>query len=319
MKLIKLTISIVILMAMSIGLLSACSPSDTDKLSIVVTCFPAYDFARAVAKNNADITLLLSPGSDVHSYEPTVSDISKIIESDIYIYIGGESDSEILPEEQQESITESGKAIRLMDYVVPKEEELKDGMQGEDEEAGEEEEAEYDEHIWMSIANAIEIIKKIEAKLSEVDSENTESYKTNAADYIAQLTTLKSEYKTMIDAAPLKKIVVADRFPFRYLVDEFDLDYSAALVGCAHDADIAPTTIAYLIQVVKAEQIPYVYYVELSDNGAAATIAEETGCQTAKLNSCERPTQEEFDAGVTYLSIMKENLNALKLGLYPNT
>ncbi|MDR0697418.1 MAG: metal ABC transporter substrate-binding protein [Christensenellaceae bacterium] len=311
---------------------AGCSDQESTGYKITVTTFPIYDFVKNIVGDSAKVTLLLNPGAEVHSYEPTANDIVTIASSDMFIYIGGPNDAAVVKAIESEStIKDSVKLVKLLDFVTAKEEELVPGMQDEDEhdhDDGEEsdadhdhddgdEDAEIDEHIWLSPANVKLIVTGVKNLLVSSDSDNAEKYKTNTDAYNEKLTKLQADYTEMIATATLKKIVVADRFPFRYLVDEFGLEYSAALVGCAHDADITPATIAGLIEIVRTENIPYVFYVELSDMGAANTIAEATGCKTALLHSAERPTQEEFDNGISYLEIMESNLEALRLALNP--
>ncbi|MDR0751132.1 MAG: metal ABC transporter substrate-binding protein [Christensenellaceae bacterium] len=316
---------------------SCTKDTKNDGINITVTTFPIYDFVKNIVGDDANVELLLSPGAEVHSYEPTANDIVKIASSKMFVYIGGANDAAIVKAIESEPSIKDVKLVRLMDYVEPKEEELVDGMQDdehdhdedeehdhdhdEDEEHDhdhdDDEEIEYDEHIWLSPAYVKLMVTAIENTLVNLDSANKDGYEERATQYNEKITQLQNDYKEMVDSAKIKKIVVADRFPFRYLVDEFGISYSAALVGCAHDAEIEPATIVGLINIVESENIPYVFYVELSDKSAANTIAEETGCKTALLHSAERPTQAEFDNGISYLSIMRANLEALRLALNP--
>ncbi|MDR2091333.1 MAG: metal ABC transporter substrate-binding protein [Clostridiales bacterium] len=287
-----------------------------EKLDVVASIFPCYDFARAVAGDKADLSLLVKAGVDIHSYEPTLVDIAKVNSCDIFIYIGGESDTpwvERILANAEEDVT----VVRLMDYVEAVEEEEKEGMQAEEEEGEEDgEEAEYDEHIWMSLSNAALLVDAIRDEMSELDSKNAAAYAENAAAYAAEIAALKTEFIKLVSASALKTIVVADRFPFRYLTDELGLDYRAALPGCSHDADnIDLSTQNYLIQFVKDNGVPCVFYVEAGSHALANTVAEAAGCQTALLHSCERPTQAEFAEGASYVTYMRQNLASLAKGM----
>jgi zinc transport system substrate-binding protein len=294
---------------------AGCDPrEDGDKIDITAVTFPCYDFARAVAKDRADIAMLIRPGAEIHSYDPSPQDIAAIAKSDVFIYIGGESDAwvdRIIDAIDADKV----KIVRLIDYVEAVEEEIVEGMEEEEAGDGGEEEAEYDEHIWTSPTNAIIMIDALCGVLSELDGGNAEFYAENAESYTGEIAAVRDEIADVVAAASVKKIVVADRFPFRYFADEFGLEYSAAFPGCSDEADASPATIQYLINAVKNENIACVYYVELSNQGIANIIKEETGCQTALLHSCERPTADEFNSGATYVTFMKNNVQALKKGV----
>ncbi|MDR2157127.1 MAG: metal ABC transporter substrate-binding protein [Clostridiales Family XIII bacterium] len=294
------------------------------KLNVVATIFPEYDFARAVGGDLAEITMLMDPGAGVHNFDPSPSDIMAIEHADVFLYIGGESDEWV--DDILESTDTSGtEVVRLMDYVDGVEEELKEGMEPEEEEESAEdeegeghdgEEPEYDEHIWVSPKNAIALIGVIADVMGKKDSANADAYQTNAAAYKAELELIDAQFGEIVKSGARKKIVVADRFPFRYFVDQYGLDYAAAFIGCSDQTDAGPKTIAYLIDTVKKESIPYVYHVELSNRNVAGAICEQTGAGMLQLNSGENVTKEDFDAGVTYVDLMKRNAENLKKGLY---
>jgi zinc transport system substrate-binding protein len=285
----------------------------TGKLEIIATIFPQYDFARAIAGDRANVTMLVRPGAEIHSFEPTPRDIISIRNSGVFIYIGGESDAWV--EEILESVDTSGKKIvRLMDYVNTVDEEVVEGMQPEDEE--EEEEEAKDEHIWTSPKNAILLIGAIAEKLSEADPANADYYKANAKSYIAGISEVDGEFKALVNGAKRKVIVLGERFPFRYFADEYGLDYRAAFPGCSTESDASAATMAYLVRMVRDEKIPVVYTLELSNGNIARAIAEQTGAEVLTLHSCHNLTKADFESGETYLSLMKKNVPVLRKGLY---
>jgi zinc transport system substrate-binding protein len=289
--------------------------ADGGKLSVVTTIFPPYDFARAVSGGLADVTMLIDPGAEVHSFDPTTQDIMKIQNCDVFIYIGGENDAWV--DTVLDSMDTSNKTIvKLMDAVTPVEEETVEGMQEEEHEDAEGEEGpEYDEHIWTSPKNAMLMVDAIAQAMGQADSANAKSYTTNAADYNAQIKEVDERIQGIVDKAPQKLLVVADRFPFRYFVDEFGLSYSAAFSGCSAESDVSAGTLAYLIDQVKENNIKYIYYIELSNKQVADAVAEQTGAETLLLHSCHNVTKDDFDAGVTYVSLMKSNADNLEKGL----
>lgn len=314
MKKIKILFLLAFLFAI---VLAGCSESKTEvqphedgKLNVVATIFPQYDFARAVAREHANVTMLISPGGSVHSFDPSPADVMRIQNADVFIYIGGESDVWV------DRILDSMDApqmrkVRLMDYVqvVNEAREL--------EEHGDEEpqDSEYDEHIWTSPQNAIAMVRAIEEALCQADSENAQAYRENAQSYIGELEALDEEFQKIADHAKRNTIVVADRFPFRYFVDAYGFDHVAAFSGCNDQSEVSARTIVRMVETVQTEHIPFVYYVELSNQAVAKTISEQTGSQMLLLHSCQNVSKQEFDAGVTYLSLMSQNAENLKEGL----
>ncbi len=292
---------------------SSAADNDGKGLKIVTTIFPPYDFARAVTGGNADVTMLIDPGAEVHTFDPTPDDIIRIQNADVFIYTGGENDAwvdQVLESTDTSRIT----VLRLMDAVTPVEEETVEGMQSAEEEEGEAE-PEYDEHIWTSPKNAILIIDYIAEALEKADSANAAAYEKNAHDYTAQIGQVDSEMQAVVDASQTKLLVVADRFPFRYLADEFGLDYRAAFSGCSSESDVSAGTLAYLIDTVKEKDIKYIYYIEFSNQAVAKAVSEQTGAQALLLHSCHNVTRDDFEKGVTYLQLMQGNLENLKKGL----
>lgn len=305
---------------------SAAPAKDDNRLNIVTTIFPQYDFAREITGGSADVAMLLPPGSESHTYEPAPQDIIAIQNCDLFVYVGGESDVWI------DDILDSmgGKApdtLRLMDCVTTVEEEIVEGMEGDDdhhhegeddhEEAGEHEheEVEYDEHVWTSPANAIKIVNSMTAVISAMDSANAETYRQNADGYIEKLTALDHDFAEVVQTAKRGTIIVGDRFPFRYFADEFGLDYYAAFPGCSSETEASAATVAFLTDKVKAENIPAVLYIEFSNHKIADSIAEATGAKTLLLHSCHNVTKDELQSGASYLSLMQHNVGTIRQAL----
>jgi len=297
--------------------------SPDGKVNVVATIFPLYDFSRAVAKEQVNITMLTPPGSSIHSYEPSPADIKNIQNSDVFLFIGGENDAWV--ERILSTLdTSKMKIVRLFDFVKLYEEEEKEGMQSEEKEsdlllAEEHEfgkpEVEYDEHIWTSPKNAILMINAITGALCEKDTAKCEKYKENSQNYTLQIDSLSKELSQIVSSAKRKQIIVADRFPFRYLIEEYGLDYRAAFSGCSDQSDATPATIANLINAVKNNKVPYIYHVELSNMNTAEAVAEQTGAKILLLHSYHNVSKQDFESGTTYLDLLKQNVANLKIGL----
>ncbi len=288
-----------------------------DKINIVATIFPQYDFTRAIIGNRANLTMLMNPGGETHSYDPSPGDIIKIQKADVFIYIGGENDAWV--NTILESMdTSNKKIIRLMDSVDAVEEEAVEGMEAEEHDEDQEcheEEVEYDEHIWTSPKNAILMINAITNVLCEIDDKNANIYKQNAKAYASQIQEVDYEMINIVDHATHKLLVFGDRFPFRYFADEFGLDYRAAFNGCSTETEASAGTVAYLIDTVKKNNISHIFYIELSNQNIAKAISEETGADMLLLHSYHNVSKDDFEAGVTYLSLMKQNAENLRKGL----
>lgn len=326
-KMMVVLVSLLILVVGVTGCAQNTAAKNSDsaqKITIVTTIFPIYDFARAIAGDQAELTMLVKPGAEVHAYDPSPADMIKIQEADVFIYIGGENDAwvgTIL-----DSIDVSGmKIIRLMDAVKPVEEETVAGMQAQaetgegshadDQDESAEEEIEYDEHIWTAPHNAILMVNEIAAVLAEADVKNADIYAKNASDYTAQIEIVDEEIAAIVASSPNKLLVFGDRFPFRYLFDQFGLEYQAAFPGCSSETEASAGTLAYLINTIKEKNIQYVYYLELSNQNIAKAISEQTGAQLLLLHSGHNVTKDDFDAGVTYVTIMQQNAESLRKGL----
>ena len=285
--------------------------TQTDQLKIVSTIFPGYDFARAIAGDNADITMLIYPGSEIHSFEPSPQDIINIQDSDVFIYVGGESEAWV------EKIianldTNRTKIVRMMDAVDLVKEELVEGMEPEHEH---EDEVEYDEHVWTSPLNAIKIVESIRDTLVNADPQNANFYQTATADYTKQLAQLDSDIRATLSDAAHHTLIFGDRFPLRYFVEEYNLQYYAAFPGCSDQTEASTATLAFLINKIKSENIKYIFTIELSSQAVARTIAAETGTEILEFHSLHNISKSDFDSGKTYLQIMQQNLTNLKRAL----
>ncbi|MEL7609791.1 MAG: metal ABC transporter substrate-binding protein [Bacillota bacterium] len=288
-----------------------------DKISIVATIFPPVDFARQIVGDRADVSMLLPPASESHSFEPTPQDIIKIQNCDVFIYVGGESD-EWVDGVLESMDTSKIKVITLMDCVEVVEEEIVEGMQDEEEagvSAEGEEAPEYDEHVWTSPRNAKLIVEKISDALSEADAANAGTYKTNTAAYLAKLDELDEAFKNVVDHAARRTIVLGDRFPFRYFADAYGLEYYAAFPGCSTETEASAATVKFLIDKINAEKIPVVFHIELSNEKMANTIAEATGAKVLLLNACHNISKADFEAGKTYIDLMRGNVETLREAL----
>ena len=358
----KKTISLLLITMMVICSLGACaSPAGTsgdDKISIVTTIFPEYDWVLNILGNNpanAEVTLLLDNGVDLHSYQPTADDIMKIATCDMFIYVGGESDRWV-EDALSEAVNKDMVVINLLEVLGEsvKEEEVVEGMQEEDEhdhdhdededhdedhdhdededhdhehdedEDGEhhhhdENETEYDEHVWLSLKNAVICTEAISHALQDkVDPENSITYAENAAEYMRKLFTLDREYEETIANASGDTLLFGDRFPFRYLTDDYDLNYYAAFAGCSAETEASFETVTFLSGKVDELNLGCILTIETSDGKIAETIRDNTSTGDQKilvLDSLQSVTMDDINNGVTYLSIMKDNLNVLSEAL----
>ena len=283
-----------------------------DKLTIVSTNFPGYDFARAITMDNTNVKvkMLLKPGAESHTFEPTPEDIKTIKNSDIFIYVGGDSD-EWVDDILNDIDTDKTKIIKLIDLVDAKEEVTTEGMEIDEEEESEEE-AELDEHVWTSPKNAIEIINKLKKEIINIDNDEKSNLESNANHYVNELNDLDTEFKSIVKTAKRKEIIVGDRFPFRYFADEYGLSYYAAFPGCSEQTEASAKTISFLANKVKEDKIPVVLKTELSSGNIANTIAKETNTKVLEFNSAHNISQSDFDAGITYVDIMTKNAEVLK-------
>lgn len=286
------------------------------QITVLSTIFPAYDWAKnlTAGSDSVFVDLLLKDGVDLHSYQPSASDIVKISTADIFIYVGGESDAWV-EKALENAANEKMLVINLMQVLkgFVKTEELVEGMQKDHEdEHGESEEEELDEHVWLSLNNAIACSNEIARALMEKDEANASVYMANLVAYVDKLAALKQEYA---NAFSEKTIIVCDRFPFRYLTDEFGLKYFAAFAGCSAESEASFDTIAFLSVRLHEQNSEKVFVTESSDKKIARTVVSSSGvkdCKIAVLDSMQSTTLKQANKGANYLDIMKANLEALK-------
>ena len=300
---------------------SAARPSESGKLQVVCSLFPYYDFVRAIGGEHVSPTLLIPAGRETHSFEPTPLDVITVSRADIFIYNGGEGEywvEEILGA-AGEQISQT---VRMMDHIEALEEELVEGMDGHEHEHEHEHtedehhhEITYDEHIWTSPVGAKELCRAICDALCRADSAHAADYQSNLESYLSELDRLDAAFRDVIADARRCTLVFGDRFPLLYFCKTYGLDYRAAFHGCAGDTEPSLATLKYLIDKVRDEDIPVVYTIELSSRKIADAIAETTGAAVGQLHSCQNVTRKEFDDGATYLSLMWQNVAALKEGL----
>ena len=318
---------VIILAMMAVFCMAACGGTsefnkEDGKIKIVTTIFPEYDWIKAVMGDKAegaDITLLLDNGVDLHSYQPTAEDILKISTCDMFIYVGGESDEwveDALATAQNKDIC----VINLMEVLGEnvKEEETVEGMQEEKEHDHEDGDKEYDEHVWLSLKNAGTLVEAIADGLTKTDQSNAQIYKANADSYISELKQLDEEYAETVDKAPIKTILFGDRFPFRYMADDYGIRYYAAFVGCSAETEASFETISFLARKADELDLPAVITIEGSDKKLAETIVKNTASENMKIltmDSMQAATSKDAAEGITYISVMRKNLEVLREAL----
>lgn len=297
-----------LLMLLCWMMVALCGCAAAENAQIVATSFPCYDLARQVAGDAADVKLLIRPGAEVHSYEPTPADILSIGEAKLFVCIGGESDAWV------DGILASfgdraPETLRLIESVEALEEE-------HDHEDGEAHTGlELDEHIWTSPKNALKMLRAVEAALCGVMPEQADRMHANADDYAAEIQQLDTELEQIVANAARTELVFADRFPFLYLARDYGLSYEAAFTSCTSETEASAQTLVRLIRTIQEDGIPAVYTIELSNGAIARTIAEETGAEILTMHSVQTVTQDEFEAGESYVSLMRKNLAAIEKGL----
>ncbi|MBE5959424.1 MAG: zinc ABC transporter substrate-binding protein [Lachnospiraceae bacterium] len=326
----KRLLSIVWVIALCVAVMTGCGSESTNsgkssgKMKIVTTIFPEYDWVMNILgdeSKNADVTMLLDNGVDLHSYQPTADDIMKIATCDMFIYVGGESDGWV-EDVIAQAVNKDMIVINLLEVLGDKvkEEEIVEGMEAEEEEEGEKEsEVEYDEHVWLSLNNANLFCEEIAGKLCDADVKNADKYKANLAAYTEKISKLDSDYKNMIEGSKRKTILFGDRFPFRYMVDDYGLEYYAAFVGCSAETEASFETVVFLAKKVDEYKLPVIMTIEGSDNKIAETIKENTASKNQEIvsiDSMQSVTSKDIKAGVSYLNIMSENMKILESALY---
>ena len=313
------TICALLAAVLLLGLLAGCSaPSGDDgKLSIVTTVFPEYDWVMSILGDeaeHADLTLLMNNGADLHSYQPSAQDVITIASCDVFIYVGGESDKWV-DDALKEPVNPDRIVVNLMDVLgtAAKEEEVVEGMQAEAEE-----DAAYDEHVWLSLRNAGTLVTAITEALCTADAAHSDIYRANAEAYTRSLSTLDAQYAETVAAGAHDTILVPDRFPFRYLTEDYGLHYYAAFAGCSAETEASFETLVFLSEKLDELGLPAVIVTESSDQKLARTVIEQGKTKSAGilvLDSMQSVTQEDISRGTTYLGIMEQNLDVLKQAL----
>ena len=291
--------------------LCSCGSEEGGDISIVTTIFAPYDFARTVAGENASVKMLLSPGADSHSYDPTPKDMLAVKKCDIFICVGGTSDAWV-----EEMIKSAGnpdiKVIKLMEHT---EELICANHSHNHSEAHDHEHGEYDEHVWANPRNAVLASEAIASALCDVDPENADVYRSNFEAYKSELLALDSEIKSIVAEAKRTEVVFGDRFPLIYFTKAYGLTYHSAFPGCAADTEPSAAVLASLINKVNEENIPAVFHLELSAGNIADAICEATGAKKLRFNACENISKNDFEAGATYLGLMRHNASVLREAL----
>ena len=323
----KRVISLLLVLTLTAGVLAGCgrqnapTASDDTKLSIVTTIFPEYDWVREIVGEKADhaeITMLLDSGVDLHSYQPTAADMIKISDCDLFIYVGGESDRWVA-DALQEAVNKDMVVLNLLDVLGDRveEEKIVEGMEA-DEEKGEEDGPEYDEHVWLSLKNAETLCSAISDALQQIDPANKDIYAANAAAYTQKLAALDAKYQAAVDTAAHKTILFGDRFPFRYLADDYGLSYYAAFVGCSAETEASFETVSFLARKVDELNLPCVLTIEGAQHKIAETIVQNTAEKNQRvlvMDSMQATTAQDAANGTTYLSVMEQNLSVLNEAL----
>ena len=315
--LVTLLTALILICFVSCGQNSEEGDETSEKISVVATTFPLYDWTRNIVgqdNEKVELTMLIDDGIDLHSYQPTADDIGKISSCDVFIYVGGESDEwveDALKQAENKNMT----VINLLDVLgdSAKEEEEKEGMQEEHHDG--EEDAEYDEHVWLSLKNASLLTDFIAGKLSAVDEADADTYRANAEAYIERIKALDEEYTKATEAAAVKTLLFADRFPFRYMVDDYGLDYYAAFAGCSAETEASFETVTFLAGKVDELSLKNVMTIEGGDGKIAETVIKSTKTKDQKIltmDSMQSVTGADVEAGADYISIMEKNLDVLK-------
>lgn len=321
------------------------------KLKVVATIFPVYDFLREIGGDKIDLTMLMTPGAETHSFEPTPKDITKVNDADLFAYVGGDSDEWVDKILDGTKGNKDMKVVTLMDCVETVAEEHVEGMTVEeddhdhdhdhdkdsdndkdsdhkeskddkdsdhkdhDEDSDHHEEAEQDEHVWTSPVNAMEIVKKLTKELKSLDPDNADYYQKNCDEYMKKLKILDEKFEDVVKNGKRKEIIFGDRFPFRYFVDRYGLKYYAAFPGCSSDTEASASTIAFLTDKMKSDNIPVVFHIELSNDKIANSIGEATGAKVRQMNAVHNVTKDDFENGESYLSLMEKNIKVLEEAL----
>lgn len=325
MKLKKVILVIILIAIILVGIIAGVvlgkknktgNNNNTEKIKVTASNFASYDFLRAIIgdNDNIELTFLLGPGKDAHSYDPTAQDLITIQNSDLFIYIGGEMEKwadRVLPTLD----TSNTKVICVADDIKTIDEKEIDGAEPEEEE--DEEEGAFDEHIWTSPDNAITMVNTLEKSMEEIDSLNSSEYKQNAEKYIAKIKNVDKQIQEIVDNKKRDRLVFGDKMPMQYFINYYKLQVSAAFSGCSTETEPSSKTIAYLVNKAKEEKTPVILYIELNNGKVANTIANEVGngCKAMQIQTLHNVSKTDFDNGETWVSLMERNLDVLKAAL----
>lgn len=317
----KRILAILTTLSLMLGMASCASVSKSDKIQIVTTIFPIYDWVRNIVGDNSqdiELTLLMNSGTDLHSFQPTAQDIVKISNCDMFIYVGGESD-EWVDDCLKDAVNKEMVTVNLMEGIndrLVEEDEFE--LEEENAENGEDKEIELDEHIWLSLRNASACCDLIEQGIAKIDSSNKATYETNLNTYKSKLDELDQQYTEAVNNAEKDTVLFADRFPFRYMVEDYGLNYFAAFSGCSAESEASFETVIFLAGKIDELGLTAVFKIESSDDSIPESVIDVTATKDQSiimLDSMQSVTSADIDAGVTYVNIMENNLEALKAGL----
>ena len=314
------------LLALTVPGISGCAPADAPlRVSVVTTVFPVYDWAREVVggeSNRVTVSFLANRGVDLHSYQPTVSDLGKIQTCDLFVHVGGSSDAWVASALQGTGANPKRRVLNLLQALgaAVKEEQVVEGMQRHDHDSDGEHghsEKEMDEHVWLSLRLAQTCAQRLAEELAAVDPDHAETYRANAKAYARKLAALDARYTAVVLSAPVKTVLFADRFPFRYLVDDYGLAYFAAFEGCSSETAASFKTVSFLAEKLKEKNLPAVLVIEGDDHRVAEAVVRAAGREVPVLavNSLQSMTARKAAAGETYLGVMAKNLETLQTAL----
>lgn len=317
-RIIALIISICMLILPFAGCAAGNVTDNSGKIKIVATIFPQYDWLKNLTEgvDGVKLTLLLDNGADLHNYQPTAADMITVSTCDMFVYVGGESDSWV-EDALKEAVNTDMQSVSLMDILGEsvREEEIVEGMQAEEEESGE---PEYDEHVWLSLRNIPKICESLTDTLCQIDSPHSDIYKSNCESYVKELEELDGKYVSLMESSKYDTLLFGDRFPFRYLADNYNLKYYAAFVGCSAETEASFETVRFLSEKLREFDLPAVLTLEKSDGKIAKTIVETSGrtdVEILKIDSMQSVSSDDINAGTTYISIMEKNLDVLSKAL----
>lgn len=323
MKLAKKLVALLLTLALGCAVLGGCTAApaeDSGKLNVIATIFPVYDWTKHLTEEveDVDLTLLLDKGVDIHSFQPTADDMIRISTCDVFIYVGGESDKWV-DDALKNAVNKDMVVVNLMDVLgdKAKEEEVVEGMQADEDEEEESDEPEYDEHVWLSLYNAEFLCEAISDALQQADEAHADAYRANTEAYVQKLDELFHTYAENLDGAKFDTLLFGDRFPFRYLVDDYDLNYYAAFVGCSAETEASFETVTFLADKLNELQLPAVLVIDGSDKKIAESIIRtaNSSAEILTLNSMQSETTQTAQADGGYLEIMQSNLDVIQKAL----